>query len=56
MTAPSLAAVRDHRLDPRIPEHREELIRRGMLGDPRLLAEARKFKPRAMTLGDWRRQ
>lgn len=44
---PHPAALRDRDLDPSIPAHHAELVRRGLAGDPELTAQAKKFKPDA---------
>jgi hypothetical protein len=41
----SLAALRDTDLDPRIPAHHAELVRRGLAGDPALEEQAKRFRP-----------
>jgi hypothetical protein len=43
---PHLAALRDADLDPSIPAHHAELVKRGLAGDPALEKAARKFRPR----------
>lgn len=43
---PHPAAPRDADLDPTIPAHHAELVKRGLAGDPALAEMARKFRPR----------
>ena len=42
---PHPAALRDADLDPSIPAHHAELVKRGLAGDPALAEMARKFRP-----------
>jgi len=49
---PHPASLRDTDLDPSIPAHHAELVRRGLAGDPDLAEQARKFKPMPFRLED----